>query len=100
MQLSQQNYKSGTLESLIGTIEYTDGQNQYSDTVDLKEAIYALSTTSNYLFLKSRKGDLWMVRPSGDITMTTMDNTKEQAQTVRFPWVEVGDASGVSIYQL
>ena len=100
VQLSQQNYKSGTLESLIGTIDYTEGQNQYSDTVDLKEAIYALSTTSNYLFLKSRKGDLWMIRPSGDITMTTMDNTKEQAQTVRFPWVEVGDASGVSIYQI
>ena len=100
VQLSQQNYKSGTLESLIGTIDYADGQNQYSDTVDLKEAIYALSTTSNYLFLKSRKGDLWMIRPSGDITMTTMDNTKEQAQTVRFPWVEVGDASDVSIYQI
>ena len=100
VQLSQQNYKSGTLESLIGTIDDSEGQNRYYDTVDLKEAIYALSTTSNTLFLKSRKGDLWMIRPSGDITMTTMDNTKEQAQTVRFPWVEVGDASNVSIYQI
>lgn len=100
VQMSQHNYKSGTLESLIGKIDSSDGQNKYYDTVDLKEEIYALSTTTNYLFLKSRKGDLWMVRPSADITMSTMDNTREQAQTVSFPWVEVGDATDAAIYQI
>ena len=98
VQMSQQDYKSGTLQSLIGTIDTSDGQNKYSDTIDLKEAIYKLSTTTNILFLKNRKGDLWMIRPAGDITMETMDNTKEQAQTVRFPWVEVGDATNVVLY--
>ena len=100
VQVSPANYQSGTLQSLIGTIDYAGGQNQYSDTVDLKEAIFALSTSANILFLKSRKGDLWRIRPSGEILMDTMDNTREQAQTVRFPWVECGDAEDVSIYQV
>jgi hypothetical protein len=30
--------------------------------------------------------------------METMDNTKQQALTVSFPWAEIGDASGVAIY--
>lgn len=92
--ISPQNYQSGTLQSLIGVIK--DGE--YSDTIDLRDAIYNLSTTTNTLFLKNRKGDLLKIRPSGEITMETMDNTKQQAQTVSFPWAEVGDASGVAIY--
>ena len=94
--ISPQNYMGGTLQSLIGVIK--DGE--YSDTVDLRDAIYNLSTTTNVLFLKNRKGDLLRIRPSGEIIMETMDNTRQQAQTVSFPWVEVGDASGVAIYSL
>lgn len=91
-----QNYRSGTLQSLIGVIK--DGE--YSDTIAARDAIYALSTTTNALFLKNRKGDLLRIRPSGEISMETMDNTRQQAQTVSFPWVEVGDASDVAIYSL
>ena len=94
--ISPQNYQGGTLQSLIGIIE----NGYYSDTIDLRDAIYALSTTTNALFLKNRKGDLLRVRPSGSITMETMDNTRAQAQSVSFPWVEVGDASNVAIYSL
>ena len=94
--ISPQNYQGGTLQSLIGIIE----NGNYSDTIDLRDAIYALSTTTNALFLKNRKGDLLRIRPSGAITMETMDNTRVQAQTVSFPWVEVGDASNVAIYSL
>lgn len=96
VQLSSVNYKSGTLQSLIGTIDYTC-ENEYSDSIPLREAIYALSTSSKILFLKSRKGDLFRIRVSGAITMNTMDNTKEQAQSVNLPWVEIGTADGVSI---
>lgn len=92
--IAPQNYQSGTLQSLIGVTK--DGE--YSDTIDLRDAIYNLSLTTNVLFLKNRKGDLLRIRPSGEISMDTMDNTREQAQTVGFPWVEVGDASGVAIY--
>lgn len=94
--ISPQNYMGGTLQSLIGVIK--DGE--YSDTIDLRDAIYNLSTTTNVLFLKNRKGDLLRIRPSGEISMETMDNSRQQAQTVSFPWVEVGDASDAAIYSL
>lgn len=99
IQTATQNYKSGTLKSLIGWIDHTDGQEQYQDSVDLREAIWDLSTTTNYLFMKDRKGSLYMIRPSAEITMDTMDNTRQQAQTVSFPWVEVGDASEAQIFK-
>lgn len=94
--IAPQNYRGGTLQSLIGVIN--DGK--YSDTISVRDAIYALSTTTNVLFLKDRKGDLLRIRPSGEIGMETMDNTEEQAQNVSFPWVEVGDASDAAVYNL
>lgn len=94
--IAPQNYRGGTLQSLIGVIN----EGKYSDTISVRDAIYALSTTTNVLFLKDRKGDLLRIRPSGEIGMETMDNTEEQAQNVSFPWVEVGDASGAAAYNL
>jgi hypothetical protein len=92
--IAPQNYQSGTLQSLIGVIN----NGEYSDTINLRDAIYELSTTKNTLFLKNRKGDLLKIRPTDSITMETMDNTRAQAQTVSFPWAEVGDASDAVIY--
>lgn len=96
VQISPSNWKSGVLESLIGTVNYQNG-NTYSDSISLRDAIYALSTSSGTMFLKNRKGDLIKIRPAGEIAMDTMDNTREQAQNVRFPWIEIGSADGVSI---
>lgn len=98
IQLAPQNYKSATLTGLIGAVTWTDGQPEYKDTIGLREAIYALSVTNNALFLKSRKGDVIRVRISGATTMQTADDTIEQTQTMTLPWVEVGDADGVSLY--
>lgn len=94
--IAPQNYRGGTLQSLIGVIN----EGKYSDTISVRDAIYAMSTTTNVLFLKDRKGDLFRIRPSGEISMETMDNTAEQAQNVSFPWVEVGDASEAVVYNL
>lgn len=93
VQLSSQNYKSGSLESYIGTI--TNGK--YSDTIKQRDAIFELSTTTHTLFLKNRKGDVILIRPSESISMTTDDATYAQAQTVSFSWVEIGDASEFNI---
>lgn len=94
VQLSSANYKSGTLSSLIGVI---DSSGEYSDTLTLRDAIYSLSTTQNALFLKSRKGDVMHIALSGAISMETMDNTKEQAQTVSLSWVEIGSTEGKNV---
>lgn len=98
VQLSPQNYKSGTLTGLIGAVYWQNGQPRYKDTVTLMDAIFALSTSHNALFLKNRKGDLIRIRIAGAISMQTGDATREQAQTMSLPWVEVGSTKGVSLY--
>ena len=96
VQLSPSNYKSGTLQSLIGKIDYKNG-NAYSDSIGLRDEIFALSTSRQTLFLKNRKGDLFRIRLSGAVTMETMDGTKEQAQSVSLPWAEIGNAENASL---
>ena len=89
VQRSPWNYKSGTLTGLIGRASAGEYRN---DTVSLRDAIYALSTSGNTLFLKNRKGDLWKIAISGEITMETGDNSILQPQTAAIPWVEIGSA--------
>ena len=98
VQLAPQNYKSGALSALIGALDWTSGQPEYIDTLALRDALYALSVSQNALFLKNRKGDLIRIKISGAISMQTGDATKEQTQMMTLPWVEVGDASNVSLY--
>lgn len=86
-----QNYKSGSLTSLIGVVDRA----RYSDTLSLRDRIFALSTTKNKLFLKSKKGDVLYVGLSDSISATTADKTLEQTQTVTIPWVEIGDSSTI-----
>lgn len=89
VQPSPFNYKNGTLTSLIGKIS----EGVYSDTVADRDEIMELSTTQNTLFLKNRKGDLLKIRIGAAIECGTMDNSPTQAQTVKLPWVEIGDAT-------
>lgn len=96
VQLSPVNYRSGSLQSLIGVIDYKNG-NRYSDTISLRDAIYDLSTTQNHLFLKNRKGDVLRIRISEATGMETMDSSRAQAQTVTLSWAEVGSAAGAAI---
>ena len=98
VQLTNHNYRSGSLSSLIGTVSLSNGTIEYHDTLEMRDEIEELSTTTNYLFLKSRKGDLMEVRISGAISFATADNSPTQALTVTIPWVQIGDATkGVSI---
>jgi len=93
VQLRSANYMSGTLSSLIGIIRDCE----YSDTIAQKNAIYALSTSQNALFLKSRKGDVWRIRIAGNIQMDTMDDTKQQAQNASIPWIQIDSAESSAI---
>lgn len=95
VQIDPANYQEGTLGSLIGVIDKTTGK--YSDSIALRDAIYALSTTTNTLFLKNRKGDLFPIRTSAPVGMETWDGSAAQAQTVSLPWVQVGSGEGESI---
>lgn len=94
VQLSTANYRSGTLSSYIG---YVGGGAEYMEKDDLRMELYALSTTGNTLFLKNRKGDLIQIRISGEVSINTMDDTRQQAQTASIPWVEIGTTDGKRI---
>lgn len=84
------NYQSGTLTALIGRVTMGD----YNDSISLRDAIFALSTSNHDLFLKNRKGDLLKVEIGGAISMQTGDNSVKQEQTAQIPWVEVDSADG------
>lgn len=95
VQRSPANYKGGTLSGYIGRL---NKNHEYFDTRQLRDALYALSTTNNTLFLKNRKGDLWKIAISDAISVQTQDNTRQQAQIAAIPWVEIGDASNAKIF--
>lgn len=93
VQNSPWNYRSGMLTSMIG---YTEN-GVYFDNTKLRDEIAALTTSGYALFLKNRKGDVIHIAISGAIEMETMDNSAQQAQTVKLPWVEIADASSAQI---
>ena len=94
VQSSPSNYRSGTLSAAIGRVL---ANGEYTDTNEVRDAVYALSTTQDTLFLKDRRGDLWQIRAGGAISMSTMDGSRQQVQTVTLPWVEIGSADGARI---
>lgn len=94
VQSSPSDYRSGTLSAAIGRVL---ANGEYTDTNEVRDAVYALSTTQDTLFLKDRRGDLWQIRTGGAISMSTMDGSRQQVQTVTLPWVEIGSADGARI---
>ena len=95
---TNQNYLSGQLTGYIGHIDREN--NVYIDTAAEAEAIRALSTSTDTKFLRSRKGERWMIDTSGPIRLTLGDKYKEQPYTASIPWVEVGDASDAHLISL
>lgn len=89
------NYRSGTLKGLIGKVDPTT--NQYSDTVELAQELNDLSTSEWTLFLKDRKGNMYMVRTGSAIQTTITDVYPNQATSIAIPWVEIGDASNAVV---
>ena len=85
------NRHSGTLTGLIG---FLDGPGVYMDTIPLRDEIRALSVSKNTLFLRSRKGDLFKIAISGEITTSVEDNSPKQQVTAAIPWVEIGPVDG------
>ena len=111
---STQNYASGTLQGLIGAIytvpaliEQIGGFRHtakpstldYFDSVDLEKELYDLSTAPYQLFLRDMEGHLRMISTNNQISMTPDLKKRQIPKTISFPWVEIGDASDVTIIQ-
>ena len=94
VQPAPQNYLTGTLKALIGIVS----GGRYTDSLEQRNALMALSVTENPLFLKSSKGDVMRVRLNGAVTAATAEKTESLAQTVSVPWIALEDAAGASLW--
>lgn len=94
VQPAPQNYRSGSLKALVGTV--TNGK--YTDSLTLRNTLMALSVTKDPLFLKSSKGDVMRIRINGAITAATSEHTEALAQTVSVPWIALDDAAQTGIW--
>lgn len=92
---STQNRRQGTLAGLIG---YTV-RGEYFDTNETEQALRALSTSRNQLFLRDRRGNFMKIALAGEISMSVNDNTMKQEITASVPWIEMGSAAGISVYE-
>ena len=92
-QPSSSNYRSGTLSAFIGKVV----NDQYVDTVNLMDELYALSIDGNTKFLKTRKGQIFRIDTSGPIVMNITDRYAQQPAKIGLPWVEVGDTKEINI---
>lgn len=90
-----QNYRSGRLSALVGYID-TAG-NTYTESSALRDAIFALSTNDERMFLKSRAGDIWEVSIHSTISMDVTDKSPYQPHTASIDWTEIGSTSGLSL---
>lgn len=97
IQQNPQNYLSGTLSSLIGTVS---GTGEYRDSIELRNAIMELSVTRDPLILKSSKGDVKFIKINGNVTASTAEGTMSLAQSVSVPWIESDDAGDSSVFDL
>jgi len=94
VQPAPQNYRSGTLKALLGTVS----SGRYTDSLALRNALMALSVSENPIFLKSSKGDVMRIRLNGAVTAATSEKTEALAQTVSVPWIALEDAAQEGIW--
>lgn len=95
VQQTPQRYMSGTLNGYLGNV---DADGDYHDTLDRRDALFALAQSDRALFLKNRKGDLLRISISGQISAKTQDATRQQALICSVPWVEIGDVKNTGIF--
>ena len=89
------NYLTGNVSGYIGTI--SNDRKTYSDTIAQSMALYALSNTTNALFLVDPKGHFLRIKIASAISIATDHKKKEMPQTATVSWVEIGDTEGLHI---
>ena len=88
------NYLTGSVSGFIGTVT---ADKKYSDTITQSEALFALSTTTNPLFLVDPKGHFLRIHTSSPISLSINHKSNLMPQTMTVPWVEVGSTEGTHL---
>ncbi len=89
------NYLTGSVSGYIGTVDWRQGG--YRDTVKQSDKIFALSTSTNTLFLLDPKGHFLRIHTSEAISMSVRTRSAVLPQTMTIGWAELGSTDGVSV---
>lgn len=95
IQYGTANYWSSALTSLCGFISC--GNCDYVQTPDIVAEFKELSTDGRRKFLKDMDGNVWEVKVTAPINISTDDATLARVKSVKVSWTEVGNASDVSV---
>ena len=95
VQYGTANYWSGSLSALSGYISCVNGN--YMQTPDMIEELKSLTSDTRRKFLKDVDGNIWEVKITAPISITTEALTPQSLMTAKISWAEVGKTSGVSI---
>ena len=91
--LGKQNYASGTITCLLGEII----NEEYTEWAGMREQWINFCNNGHLKLLKDIRGNKYFVDIVGTPTFDTMDETVQQATTISFEWVEVGDTNNIAI---
>lgn len=95
VQYGTANYWSGGLSALCGYISCFD--NSYVQTPNMIEELKSLTSDTRRKFLKDIEGNIWEVKITSPVNITTDDNIAQAVKTAKISWTEVGETSGISI---
>lgn len=95
IQYGTANYWSSALTSLCGFISC--GGNNYNQTPDIIAEFKELTTDGRRKFLKDLDGNIWEIKITAPINISTDDDTIERIKSVKVLWTEVGDVSDISV---
>ena len=95
IQYGVSNYWSSDLTALCGFMSCND--TDYIQTPNMIEELKALTSDTRRKFLKDIDGNIWEVKITSPITISTDDTLPQRIKSAKVSWTEVGDASGISI---
>ena len=95
IQYGMSNYWSGDLTSLCGFIACNDCD--YVQTPNMIEELKSLTSDTRRKFLKDMDGNVWEIKITAPINISTEDQTLQRIKTAKISWAEVGSVSGISV---
>ena len=95
VQYGTSNYWSGGLSALCGYVSCVD--DSYIQTPNMIEELKKLTSDTRRKFLKDVDGNIWEVKITSPISITSEDDLSQSVKTAKISWTEVGETSGISI---
>ena len=95
VQYGTSNYWSGGLSALCGYVSCVD--DDYIQTPNMIEELKKLTSDTRRKFLKDVDGNIWEVKITSPISITSEDELSQSVKTAKISWTEVGETSGISI---